>query len=279
MYLHVFVVCNSCTMEETFRKYELISKKFVDERFLLRTPYPIAGITLLYLFMVFIFIPIYMRDKKPFVLKNVVLVYNVLQIVLNFYVVYSSIPEMFAHNVQFSCPIPNEKLLYTVYWYLLLKIVDLIETGFFALKKKNNQITFLHVYHHCMILSLSYYASVNLKAAGQAIYYTNVNSCVHFVMYMYYFLSAYNPNSKYIRLKKFVTQVQLVHDSASCYYFDTIIKFAIMKIVTSGDAKRKYIFYVVRNADYMQEHVQQTSQEAICLKQEETILGLKCPSF
>ncbi|XP_037035202.1 elongation of very long chain fatty acids protein 4-like [Bradysia coprophila] len=197
-------------MEETFRKYELISKKFVDERFLLRTPYPIAGITLLYLFMVFIFIPNYMRDKKPFVLKNVVLVYNVLQIVLNFYVVYSGIPEMFAHNVQFSCPIPNEKLLYTVYWYLLLKIIDLIETGFFALKKKNNQISFLHVYHHVMILSLSYFASVNLKASGQAIYYINVNSCVHFVMYMYYFLSAYNPNSKYIRLKKFVTQVQLI---------------------------------------------------------------------
>lgn len=32
--------------------------------------------------------------------------------------------------------------------YFLLKLLDLLETIFFVLRKKQNQVTFLHVYHH-----------------------------------------------------------------------------------------------------------------------------------
>lgn len=47
-------------------------------------------------------------------------------------------------------------------------------------------------------------------AQGHCLPYLIINCTVHLIMYMYYFISAYNPKGNYIRLKKFVTQMQLV---------------------------------------------------------------------
>lgn len=35
-----------------------------------------------------------------------------------------------------------------VWIYLIVKVIDLLDTIFFVLRKKQNQVTFLHVYHH-----------------------------------------------------------------------------------------------------------------------------------
>lgn len=35
-----------------------------------------------------------------------------------------------------------------VWLYFIVKIIDLLDTVFFVLRKKYNQISFLHVYHH-----------------------------------------------------------------------------------------------------------------------------------
>lgn len=39
-----------------------------------------------------------------------------------------------------------------VYEYYLLKILDLADTVFFVLRKKDSQLSFLHVYHHVAVL-------------------------------------------------------------------------------------------------------------------------------
>lgn len=39
-----------------------------------------------------------------------------------------------------------------VYCYMIVKILDLFDTIFFVLRKKGQQISFLHVYHHVAIL-------------------------------------------------------------------------------------------------------------------------------
>ena len=46
-----------------------------------------------------------------------------------------------------SDPKPVKILRYT-YLTFLLKLVELVETVFFVLRKKSNQISKLHVYHH-----------------------------------------------------------------------------------------------------------------------------------
>lgn len=44
------------------------------------------------------------------------------------------------------------------YFYFLVKVLDLLDTIFFVLRKRTRQISFLHVYHHVAILIGSYIA-------------------------------------------------------------------------------------------------------------------------
>lgn len=55
---------------------------------------------------------------------------------------------------------PYEYLL--AYGYFLLKIYDLVETLFFVLRKKQSQVSFLHLYHHIMILFFTYIGTRSL---------------------------------------------------------------------------------------------------------------------
>jgi len=41
-----------------------------------------------------------------------------------------------------------------VWWYYFSKMIEFCDTFFFILRKKNNQLTFLHVYHHSTMFSL-----------------------------------------------------------------------------------------------------------------------------
>lgn len=35
-----------------------------------------------------------------------------------------------------------------LWWYYMSKLIELMDTVFFVLRKKDNQLTYLHVYHH-----------------------------------------------------------------------------------------------------------------------------------
>lgn len=43
-----------------------------------------------------------------------------------------------------------------VWWTMCLKMVELVETVFFVLRKKYNQVSPLHVYHHISTLSIAW---------------------------------------------------------------------------------------------------------------------------
>ncbi|KAJ4441402.1 hypothetical protein ANN_11257 [Periplaneta americana] len=43
-----------------------------------------------------------------------------------------------------------------IWKYYLLKVVDILDTVFFILRKKNNQVTFLHVYHHAGMIMIAW---------------------------------------------------------------------------------------------------------------------------
>lgn len=49
-------------------------------------------------------------------------------------------------------------LLQAFYWTYILKIVEMIETVFFILRKKSNQVSALHIYHHASTVMLSFIA-------------------------------------------------------------------------------------------------------------------------
>jgi hypothetical protein len=81
---------------------------------------------------------------------------------------------------------------------------------FYVLRKKERQISFLHVYHHIGVL-MATWISGKYFPGGQAVYVGLSNTLVHSVMYVYYLLSAWYPNySKAFWWKKYVTLLQIV---------------------------------------------------------------------
>lgn len=118
------------------------------------------------------------------------------------------------------------------YIYFLLKLLDLFDTVnlcgvewkcclklrflfctfyqvFFVLRKKTDQVTFLHTYHHAGMLAMTYFHIKFMSGGGHGVFLGLVNSYVHLVMYGYYLLTSMKINVA-SSWKKFITQIQMV---------------------------------------------------------------------
>ncbi|XP_055541048.1 elongation of very long chain fatty acids protein AAEL008004-like [Wyeomyia smithii] len=169
-----------------------------------------------YLYFVQSLGPKLMMDRKPFDLRRMLLVYNLIQIVANIFVAFAGTKLMIEKRVSLLCePIDrstNEIALREVrlvHCYYVLKVVDLIDTIFFVLRKKQNHVSFLHVYHHtAMVLIPFFYA--RLYPGGHGSMLGLINTYVHAAMYFYFFLSVYRPElTKNVRWKKYITMLQM----------------------------------------------------------------------
>lgn len=81
---------------------------------------------------------------------------------------------------------------------------------FFVLRKKHNQITFLHVYHHIGMVA-GMWLGIRYVGGGSSIHLPLLNTFVHTVMYTYYLLSAWSTDMKQnLWWKKYITQLQIV---------------------------------------------------------------------
>lgn len=52
-------------------------------------------------------------------------------------------------------PVGN-KIVRVSYFFYLVKVIDLMDTVFFVLRKKFNQVSFLHMYHHAAMVVATY---------------------------------------------------------------------------------------------------------------------------
>lgn len=81
---------------------------------------------------------------------------------------------------------------------------------FFVLRKKDKQVTFLHLYHHTVMPMISWGAT-KYYPGGHGSFIGMINSFVHIIMYTYYLLSAFGPRVQpYLWWKKYITTMQLV---------------------------------------------------------------------
>jgi len=85
----------------------------------------------------------------------------------------------------------------------------MLDTIFFILRKKKNQLTFLHIYHHSTMFCL-WWIGVKYVAGGSSFLGAMFNCFVHVVMYFYYFLAACGPAvRKWLWWKKYLTLIQM----------------------------------------------------------------------
>ncbi|CAL1280549.1 unnamed protein product [Larinioides sclopetarius] len=153
-----------------------------------------------YLLFIFWIGPAFMRNRKPYILRKTLICYNFLQSALNAYLAYKVFFDIWG-KWDLRCNMrdnPNFDAVFKV---------------FFVIRKKKNQITFLHVVHHAgMVIIINWGLRLYRDAAA---HYTIIcllmNTTVHVIMYFYYGLAAFGPSmGKYLWWKKYLTLVQII---------------------------------------------------------------------
>ncbi|XP_046661011.1 uncharacterized protein LOC124354525 [Homalodisca vitripennis] len=198
--------------------------KIMEEWFLVQTPYPMITILAIYLLIVLKLGPKYMEGRPPYRLGFVMRLYNIVQVFYNSIIVFHLLTPQTQDKVypvpfliRISCSIPQQfggleelKYLYLLgsWHYLVLKLLDLIDTVFMILRHKTSHVTFLHVYHHAVMVFFSWVTIRYLKAIQAAIP-VFINMFVHAIMYSYYFLATFDSLKKYLWWKRHLTKLQL----------------------------------------------------------------------
>ncbi|KAG5669859.1 hypothetical protein PVAND_000150 [Polypedilum vanderplanki] len=186
------------------------------------TPYPLLTTIVIYLWIVLKAGPKYMSKRKPFNITTIIRIYNILQVIACIYFVVTAHQHEFTFALMWQCVnvpqkndvIPNHLMaLNNMLWlFLMLRIIEFFETIFFVMRKKFDQVTALHCYHHISTVVLLW---IFLKYSGgmNEVFIGTLNSIVHIVMYIYYFLSSFrNYRFRFISnlIKPCITVIQIV---------------------------------------------------------------------
>ncbi|XP_014209391.1 elongation of very long chain fatty acids protein 7 [Copidosoma floridanum] len=203
-----------------FKLYNHVFWELSDPRtrdwFLLSSPIPGAAILAFYLYFVLSWGPRQMQHRKPFELKKTLVIYNFFQVALSCWIFWEGLDAAWLRDYSWKCqPVDFSETPHAlrvargVYIYFLAKLTELLDTVFFVLRKKDKQITFLHMYHHTVMPMVSWGAS-KYYPGGHGTFIGVINSFVHIIMYTYYMLSAIGPQfQKYVWWKKYITALQM----------------------------------------------------------------------
>ncbi|XP_035910239.1 elongation of very long chain fatty acids protein 7-like [Anopheles stephensi] len=192
---------------------ELIADPRAKQLPFMDNPLPTLGMVICYLLWVLLIGPMYMRDRKPMDLRRVIIFYNLFQVLLSGYMFYEHLMAGWVRGYSLTCQTvdysdsPLSRRMFNLcYVYYLSKLSEFADTVFFVLRKKQSQITDLHVYHHSLT-PIEAWILTKFIAGGNATLPNVINNFVHVLMYFYYMLSAMGYK---IWWKKYMTEVQII---------------------------------------------------------------------
>ena len=103
----------------------------------------------------------------------------------------------------------------TLCWcFFLTKLVELTDTVFFVLRKKDRQISTLHVFHHSTV-PISAWICIKFIPRVTYCFFPWINCGVHSLMYSYYALTAIAPQLNIQSWKKYLTIIQITQFQVS----------------------------------------------------------------
>ncbi|XP_018396097.1 PREDICTED: elongation of very long chain fatty acids protein AAEL008004-like [Cyphomyrmex costatus] len=181
------------------------------------SPYPLMLITLGYVYFVLYAGPRFMKNRPPYELKNFILIYDAIQILANLWFVQKHVSYGWFSEFSILCSPPNSdsinaiKMFNLIWMLIFVKLFDYVETVVFVLRKKQNQVSGLHVYHHISnVIFIWYYLTYILDE--RATFISLLNCFVHVIMYIYYFIAAWSPKLQQMisPIKPFITKLQMV---------------------------------------------------------------------
>lgn len=220
----------------------------VKNWFMMSSPFPTLFICLFYAYFVKVLGPKLMENRKPFDLKKILLFYNFFQVVFSSWLFYESLVSGWGGRYSFRCqPVDYSnnpialRMVRGCWWYYFSKFIEFLDTIFFVLRKKNNQITTLHVIHHgCMPISVWF--GVKFSPGGHSSFFGFLNTFVHIWMYSYYFLSALGPKvQRFLWWKKYLTTLQMVQ-------FILVILHAFQLLFIECDYPKIFVWWIGMHA-------------------------------
>lgn len=198
--------------------WDSITDERVNEFYLLRGgPSIVLTLVGVYLYFVLSLGPKLMsRRSEPYKLNKLLLVYNVSMALANLWLF---IQGLFVSNYgldTWGCGkfggdirLSPRRGIYLGYLFFLTKLIELLDTVFFVLRKKKEQVTFLHVFHHS-IVPIFCWIGIKLAPGGPNGFFPLVNSFIHVIMYSYYALTTFGPRIQpYLWWKKYLTRLQM----------------------------------------------------------------------
>jgi len=184
---------------------------------LIRDPTIAICATIGYLVMVKVG-PRLMEKREAWELRKLLIGYNFCCVLLSIWMMWEFFAGSFLNPrfnfyyedwVQTDTSYNTMRLVNAHWLYFISKLIEFLDTFFFILRKKNNQISFLHVYHHASMVLLTW-VMVKFTPGAAAYLGPLCNSFIHTVMYTYYMLSAFGPHmQKYLWWKRYLTRMQL----------------------------------------------------------------------
>ncbi|XP_046964308.1 elongation of very long chain fatty acids protein AAEL008004-like [Vanessa cardui] len=214
--------------------YRYINDELADTRtnsfWLVSTPIPICIIMFLYHRFVHSWGPQFMANRPAYKLKNTIIVYNLVQIFLSALMTVKCMSWLYlpgyysiwCQKINYEDTEVERMVINYVWLYYVIKIIDLLDTVFFVLRKKFNQVTFLHVYHHLGMCLLGFIGT-KFVPGGHGIMLGFINSIVHSVMYTYYLISIVKREWVRIWWKKYITQLQILQFLLLILHFGHVI--------------------------------------------------------
>lgn len=178
----------------------------------------LLGLMAVYVVGVKVVGPWMMRNRKPYEIRNVVLMYNLFMILASAFFLgefvrmayFENKYTLFLQELDMSDRPATLRLVSLSWWYYMLRIFEFTEAVFFVLRKKYGQASGLHLSHHCAV-AVDIWFVMTYGAQAQSMFVTCINTFVHLVMYSYYFLSALGPwMQQFLWWKRYLTQFQLV---------------------------------------------------------------------
>jgi len=173
------------------------------------------------------------RESPVAIGKPVLVLYNFVQVVINAYVAYAIFAAM-SGRVWGMDMADTPAVRHGVYLHYLCKYMDFLDTLIILLRKKSEQLSFLHLWHHSTIAIVWGWVVNTWPTEGSSAVYAYgawINSCVHVVMYFYYGLTAMGIRPPF---KKLVTMVQLTQFASCIVHAFAALIFDVTPIYYNG---------------------------------------------
>ncbi|AIN95556.1 fatty acid elongase, putative [Leishmania panamensis] len=148
----------------------------------------------------------FMAGRTAYLLKYPMILYNMTQVVLSLTMAIN-LGQFLGYGVFNLNGHFTSTIEYWIFIHYLTKFLDMFDTYFMLLRKKEEQLTFLHIYHH---LTIGFIWGLLLQhgvANGTAFFGAWINSAVHALMYFHYLYTSLGYKNP---LKKYLTQIQMI---------------------------------------------------------------------